>query len=202
VVNKNTANTATTESPKPKPQTKLAKPKTVAKKEAAKQPAKPKVVQKKEPKEEPELKRISYTDFQKKHNKQENKVAKAAPEKIVTPKLNVDDITSELENLVLAGPSSPSHAPSQLPSYTGHIRQRVDSVWQAPGGISGSHSQATVSYRVNPAGNLSHIHLLTSSGNKEFDNSILSAFERLSKVSPPPEREAYTFQLTFRLNQA
>ncbi len=150
------------------------------------------------PKEEP--KTISAADFFKEHGK-----PTPTPPKPVkptsAPKINVD--TSEsLKRLLNDGArnniqqASPGEQQA-LMDFIARLRRQIELAWNKPDGVADVF--AVVSVTVQPNGTLRPVVLITPSGNRVFDSSIISAVQHARNIGGPPTGRAETINYTFRM---
>lgn len=153
----------------------------------------------------PQTIRMSYKDFIKQQGPPKEKPKKAPPHQPGSPppKIDTTSITKQLQSLIVGSSSSSSYNDASqgeqeiLLSYIQSLKISIDTAWEKPDDLTGDRLTAIVEFTIFRDGSLSKIHLVQTSGNKRFDDSVLLAF-RKAKTSPPPQNESYTFRLTFR----
>ncbi|KXU34111.1 hypothetical protein AXK12_07995 [Cephaloticoccus capnophilus] len=98
-----------------------------------------------------------------------------------------------------AGGTALSRAESDLlEAYIALLRQRLRAAHTKPAGLS-DLLQAKVRFAIAADGTLSNLRIVTSSGSREFDDSVLAAFRKVRSIGPTPNGKADTWELTFKL---
>lgn len=90
---------------------------------------------------------------------------------------------------------------SELASYNSKLRARIDAAWDKPEGLAGMEIAVTVLFEVSASGRLSNVRLERRSGNQNFDQSVLAAFQRARSAGPTPTGQSHVFTMTLRLAQ-
>ena len=151
------------------------------------------------PKEKPppEVQIIDYLDFTREHPKDKPKPRPVAPSRdIDVHKIDVPD----------PSPSRPSPQLSRQPmsvlaDYSSRLRSRIDAAWVKPTQLAGVRLLADVVFDVSSSGRITNVRLRRGSGNKAFDQSILTAFRNASSAGPTPTGQPHQFSLPFRMGQ-
>ncbi len=82
-------------------------------------------------------------------------------------------------------------APAEKIAYADQLQQHVKTGWHwLPGG---NKMRALVRVRILPSGHIQDVQLEESSGNNNFDDSVVRAVRKASPVPPPPEKYANDF---------
>jgi len=98
-----------------------------------------------------------------------------------------------------AGGTALSRAESDLlEAYIALLRQRLRAAHVKPAGLS-DLLQTKVRFAIAADGILSNLRIVTSSGSREFDDSVLAAFRKVRSIGPTPNGKADTWELTFKL---
>jgi len=98
-----------------------------------------------------------------------------------------------------AGGTVLSRAESDLlEAYIALLRQRLRAAHVKPAGLS-DLLQTKVRFAIAADGTLSNLRIVTSSGSREFDDSVLAAFRKVRSIGPTPNGKADTWELTFKL---
>jgi len=98
-----------------------------------------------------------------------------------------------------AGGTALSRAESDLlEAYIALLRQRLRAAHVKPAGLS-DLLQTKVRFAIAADGTLSNLRIVTSSGSREFDESVLAAFRKVRSIGPTPNSKADTWELTFKL---
>ena len=146
---------------------------------------------------------IDYQDFTKEHLKDKPKPRPVAPR----PDISVHQI--DVPKLVIPrSPSATSPSPqlsrqqiSSLADYSSRLRLRIDAAWVKPTQLAGVRLLAEVVFDVSSSGRITNVRLRRGSGNKAFDQSILTAFRNASSAGPTPTGQPHQFSLPFRMGQ-
>ena len=192
-------------------ESKQAAPQPPVKKAPLKLPPVPKVntpkpsVPTPRPKEKPPPKPqiIDYRDFTKEHPKDKPKPRPVAPR----PDISVHQI--DVPKLIIPRTSSstipsPQLSPQQmsaLADYSSRLRSRIDAAWVKPAQLAGVRLFAEVVFDVSSSGRIANVRLRRGSGNKAFDQSILTAFRNASSAGPTPTGQSHQFSLPFRMGE-
>ena len=153
------------------------------------------------PKEKPQI--IDYRDFTKEHPKDKPKPRPVAPR----PDISVHQI--DVPKLIIPRTSSstipsPQLSPQQmsaLASYSSRLRSRIDAAWVKPAQLAGVSLLAEVVFDVSSSGQITNVRLRRGSGNKAYDQSILTAFRNASSAGPTPTGQPLQFSQPFRMGQ-
>jgi protein TonB len=153
------------------------------------------------PEEKPQI--IDYQDFTKEHLKDKPKPRPVAPR----PDISVHQI--DVPKLVISrSPSATSPSAqlsrqqiSALADYSSRLRSRIDAAWVKPTQLAGVRLLAEVVFDVSSSGRITNVRLRRGSGNKAFDQSILTAFRNASSAGPTPTGQLHQFSLPFRMGQ-
>ena len=146
---------------------------------------------------------IDYQDFTKEHLKDKPKPRPVAPR----PDISAHQI--DVPKLVIPrSPSATSLSPqlsrqqiSTLADYSSRLRSRIDAAWVKPAQLAGVRLLAEVVFDVSSSGRITNERLRRGSGNKAFDQSILTAFRNASSAGPTPTGQLHQFILPFRMGQ-
>ena len=146
---------------------------------------------------------IDYQDFTKEHLKDKPKPRPVAPR----PDISVHQIDVP-KLLIPRSPSATSPSPqvsrqqiSALAAYSSRLRSRIDAAWVKPTQLAGVRLLAEVVFDVSSSGRITNVRLRRGSGNKAFDQSILTAFRNASSAGPTPTGQPHQFSLPFRMGQ-
>ena len=89
---------------------------------------------------------------------------------------------------------------SELEAYFALLKARIKESHVPPEGVSNS-LEARVEFFVAADGSLSHVRIARSSGNAEFDRSVLGACERTHPIGARPDGRSETVEMTFRMRE-
>lgn len=146
-------------------------------------------------------KKISFTEYNKNNPKANRNPAPSRPRTSAPVKVGkISAGTGNLDKLAAAKISvkggTGAAMRSQLDLYITEIRRKAHSNWAIPTMAQGIDYTAEVQFRVSQNGAISGLRIIKSSGNPEFDSSVLSAMRSVS-LTPPPDNEPHTVTITF-----
>ncbi len=171
--------------PEPKPEPKpVEKPKKIK--------PKPQV------KPEPKPKTVNIKDWKKTHKKRtSSKPSKRQAKPIDVPKITMG--ASNLSSIANVSVRATNSAAMKniLAGYIQEIYIQARGNWAVP--TSATSLAATVEFNISRRGIISGLRIKESSGDKEFDNSVLSAFQSIS-LRPPPDNEPHLVTIRFTAN--
>lgn len=86
----------------------------------------------------------------------------------------------------------------QLSVYISFLLQELQRAHEPPPGVS-DKLEARVTFDITASGAILNPRISRSSGNREFDESVLDAFRRMRSIGPTPNRRADTWTVTFKM---
>jgi colicin import membrane protein len=89
---------------------------------------------------------------------------------------------------------------SELDAYFSLLKARIKENHTPPEGVSDS-LEARLEFFVAADGSLSHVRIIRSSGNSEFDRSVTEACEQTRSIGPRPDGRSETVQMTFKIHE-
>lgn len=89
---------------------------------------------------------------------------------------------------------------SLLDAYFSLLKARIKENHTPPEGVSDSLI-ARLEFFVAADGSLSHVHIVKSSGNSEFDRSVVEACERTRSIGSRPDGRSETVQMAFKMRE-
>lgn len=146
---------------------------------------------------------VNYEQFRK-ENKIKTPPARTQPAPGPTPRLNPDAIKRGVTDATGAnsagagGRELTASEGAALDRYFAMLRQQLQANHEKPGGLSDMLS-AEVSFTVAANGRLSGMRITRSSGNAEFDRSVIDSFVRVGSVGPRPDGKTDVRTLIFRM---
>jgi len=157
----------------------------------------------KPPPPKPEPKPISKAEFDRLHGNKPNPTAVKPTANRPPPRvrqINTRGIVGGSPSVSEgAGGTALSRAEADLlEAYIALLRQRLRAAHIKPAGLS-DLLQAKVRFAIAADGTLSNLRIVTSSGSREFDDSVLAAFGKVRTIGPTPNGKADTWELTFKL---
>ena len=128
---------------------------------------------------------------------------------VPTPRPDISVHQIDVPKLTLYRTSSPTRSSPQLSpqqmsalaDYSSRLRSRIDAAWVKPTQLAGVRLLAEVVFDVSSSGRITNVRLRRGSGNKAFDQSILTAFRNASSAGPTPTGQPHQFSLPFRMGQ-
>ena len=85
-------------------------------------------------------------------------------------------------------------------AYIAILIQRLKEAHQKPDGLS-DLLQTKVSFRLNADGSISDVSIVRSSGNNDYDNSVLAAFRKVRLPTPPTNLKTDVYSVTFKMKE-
>jgi len=166
-------------------------------------PVPPKPKPKPKPPPPPEPKKLSYEEYLRQRGGEikPQKVRKTQPKKITAPTIDTSDIRKNLNELLVDSSSvsqMSASAQSALNRYFSSIKPALKRAWQKPTNL-GNNLKCTVRFDISAGGKLLSPRITSSSGNSEFDASVLQAFKHIRGLGPTPDRRSYPLEIVFRM---
>lgn len=158
-----------------------------------------------EPETEPKVeqpKKMTKAEFDKLHGNQKNPTTVSQP-KVPTPrKIDIAGIVGGSVNTQTgAGGKALTRAESDaLDAYIALLLQRLRAAHVKPAGLSDLLS-AKVRFNIAANGTLSNVRIITSSGSREFDQSVLEAFAKVRSIGSTPNGKADVWEVTFKMRE-
>jgi colicin import membrane protein len=147
--------------------------------------------------EEAEQKRLTHEEFLK-----AQAAAKAAPKvtHIDAEGIGAGVIGGSTENKTggAGGKALTREEGSELDAYFALLKNRIHDNAEPLEGVS-DRLQARVEFFLAADGSISHVRILDSSGNHEFDRSAIEAVERTPSIGPRPDGRSDTRTVLYRL---
>lgn len=154
-------------------------------------------------------KKISYDEFKKKHGAPQSSKVAAAPRAAKVPRIDAEGIAGGVRGGSKAntrggggGKALTREEADEMAVYEAALRNRLKAAHEElkPAGL-GDTLSAEVSFFVAANGEIGNIRLTRSSGNAEFDQSVIAAFRRITWLGPRPDNRSDTWRLTFRMRE-
>lgn len=148
--------------------------------------------------------RMSYNDYLKKHP-----TPKPAPTTIRKP-ANVPRVDAQgIAQGVRGGSTANTRGggggnaltreqADRLSTYISLLLQELKKAHEPPAGVS-DQLEAKVTFDITASGAIMNPRITKSSGDKEFDRSVIEAFLRMRSIGPTPNRRSDTWTVTFRM---
>ncbi len=147
--------------------------------------------------------KVSYKDYLKKHPTPKPSVATAARAANV-PKVDVQGILGGVKGGSTAstrgggGKALTREESDQLSTYISFLIQELKRAHEPPSGVS-DQLETKVTFDITASGAILNPRITKSSGNREFDDSVLDAFRRMRSIGPTPNHRPDTWTVTFKM---
>lgn len=175
--------------------------------------AKPKVPEKPKAdtsmaKEVKKAQRMSYQEYLKKHPtpKQPPNSKLTAGKAAKVPKIDAQGIAQGVRGGSTAntkggggGKALTREQQDQLNTYISLLIQELKRAHEPPPGVS-DRLEARVTFDITASGAILNPRITKSSGDKEFDRSVIDAFLRMRSIGPTPNRRSDTWTVTFKMS--
>jgi colicin import membrane protein len=189
----------------------VAKPKP----KAAETPKPPeKAVKKPQPddsivKEMKKSQRMSYQEYLKKHPTPKQAPAKASSGAKTAPgkRIDVAGIVGGVKGGSTksksgeGGTALTREQQDRMSTYISMLLQELKRAHEPPPGVS-DRLEAKVTFDITASGAIMNPRISKSSGDKEFDESVIEAFLRMRSIGPTPNRRSDTWTVTFRMKDS
>ena len=141
------------------------------------------------------IKRMDYDQFLKENakTKPETLVPKTQTQVKPLPKFQVQP-TQQAE----VKPSQALDA-SARQKYGQDVFRQISAQWNKPSAYSGKNLSVKVQFVVLSNGRIKSVKIVESSGNANFDQSILNVFKAIAQFKPTPNGQNETFVMNFKL---
>jgi colicin import membrane protein len=147
--------------------------------------------------------KTSYQDFVKKNPiKKQSAVSQVREAKV--PRVDTKGIVGGVKGGSTAskggqgGTAMTREEADQLSTYISYLIQELKRAHEPPPGVS-DLLEARVTFDITASGAILNPRITRSSGNREFDESVLDAFRRMRSIGPTPNRRADTWTVNFRM---
>ena len=171
--------------PKPKPQI----PKKTIPVPSVTPKSIPKKISKPTPKPKPRPQKISFNQFQKKHNLSTPSPPQTLPNK-QAPKVRINPNNFSLPKITISNPSNTSSSvdPTVLNLYLGKVKAKLEATWKSLQSNSpiATGGEAFLSFSISPSGTLVSAYISRSSGNAALDRLVLEVSKAVGNLGRPP----------------
>jgi colicin import membrane protein len=147
--------------------------------------------------------KTSYQDFLKKNPiKKQSAVSQVRAARV--PRINTKGVIggvaggSTTSKGGQGGKAMTREEADQLSVYISFLIQELKRAHEPPPGVS-DKLEARVTFDITAGGAILNPRISRSSGNREFDESVLDAFRRMRSIGPTPNRRADTWTVTFKM---
>lgn len=147
--------------------------------------------------------KVSYKDYLKKHPTPKPSVASAA-RAVNAPKVDVQGVLGGAKGGSTAstrgsgGKALTREEQDQLSTYISFLIQELKRAHEPPSGVS-DQLETKVTFDITASGAILNPRISKSSGNREFDDSVLDAFRRMRSIGPTPNHRPDTWTVTFKM---
>src|SRR6478735_7823064 len=157
-------------------------------------------------KEMQKTQRMSYKDYIKKHPTPKAAPAQSSSGTKVASSKRIDTagIAGGLKNGSAkskggeGGKALTREQQDQMSTYISLLIQELKRAHEPPPGVS-DRLEARVTFDITASGAIMNPRISKSSGDKEFDDSVIEAFLRMRSIGPTPNRRSDTWTVTFRM---
>jgi TonB family protein len=150
--------------------------------------------------------RMSYQEYLKKHP-----TPKAPPAKMTArttakaPRIDAQGIAQGVRGGSTAntkggggGKALTREQQDAFNTYISMLIQELKNAHEPPAGVS-DRLEAKVTFDITASGAILNPRITKSSGDKEFDRSVIEAFLRMRSIGPTPNRRSDTWTVTFKM---
>jgi protein TonB len=144
---------------------------------------------------------ISYEDYVRQHGPPRTQPARTQPPRPVTvPRINTTftaNIRETVINLDRLGELTDAEQ-SALDRWISRLKEALRRSWDKPTALAESLA-TVVEFDVASNGRFSNVRVTRGSGNRQFDDSVVGAFNRLGSAGATPDGRLQQLRLTFRM---
>lgn len=158
-------------------------------------------------KEVKKAQRMSYQEYLKKHPtpKQTAATLKATAKPTKVPKIDAQGIAQGVKGGSTAntkggggGRALTREQQDAMNTYISMLIQELKRAHEPPPGVS-DRLEARVTFDITASGAILNPRIVKSSGDREFDQSVIEAFLRMRSIGPTPNRRSDTWTVTFKM---
>lgn len=158
-------------------------------------------------KEVKKAQRLSYNEYLKKHPtpKQSASSKQTTKSTAKVPRIDATGIAQGVKSGSAAnqkggggGKALTREQADALDTYFSMLIQELKRAHEPPAGVS-DDLQTQVTFDITASGAIMNPRIKKSSGNKEFDRSVIEAFLRVRSIGPMPTRRPDTVTVTFKM---
>jgi len=147
--------------------------------------------------------RVSYKDYLKKHPTPKP-AATTTGRAASVPKIDTQGVLGGVKGGSTAstrgsgGKALTREESDQLSTYISFLIQELKRAHEPPSGVS-DQLETKVTFDITASGAILNPRITKSSGNREFDESVLDAFRRMRSIGPTPNHRPDTWTVTFKM---
>jgi TonB family protein len=158
-------------------------------------------------KEVKQAQRMSYQEYLKKHPtpKQAPSSPKTTTKPAKVPKIDTQGIAQGVKGGSTAntkggggGKALTREQQDAMNTYISMLIQELKRAHEPPPGVS-DRLEARVTFDITASGAILNPRIVKSSGDREFDQSVIEAFLRMRSIGPTPNRRSDTWTVTFKM---
>lgn len=149
--------------------------------------------------------KVSYQEYLKKHPTPKQSAASTVRRAANVPKIDTQGILKGVRGGSTAnttggqgGKALTREEADQLSVYISFLIQELKRAHEPPPGVS-DQLETKVRFDITASGAILNPQIVKSSGNREFDESVLDAFRRMRSIGPTPNRRPDTWTVTFKM---
>ena len=149
--------------------------------------------------------RLSYQDYLKKHPIPKQPKPAPAQRGANVPRIDAEGIADGVRGGSTAnkrggggGNALTREQQSELNTYISFLLSELKAAHEPPPGVS-DQLEARVTFEISADGTISNPRIARSSGNRDFDDSVLAAFRKVRPIGPTPNGKGDTWTVTFRM---
>jgi len=152
--------------------------------------------------------RISYQDYLKKHPTPKASATPPKPRAAgKVPRIDTQGITRGVVGGSTAntrggggGNALTREEQSAMDTYTTFLKAALREAHEPPSGVN-DKLKAQVTFDITAGGAILYPRITKTSGDREFDQSVLEAFRRVKSIGPIPDGKAHVWTLTFEMQE-
>jgi TonB family protein len=149
--------------------------------------------------------KVSYQEYLKKNPIPKQSAASTVRRAAKVPKIDTQGIAAGVKNGSTAntrggggGKALTREEQNQLNTYISLLIQALKNAHEPPSGVS-DQLETRVTFDITASGAILNPRISKTSGNREFDESVIDAFRRMRSIGPTPNRRADTWTVTFKM---
>ena len=142
------------------------------------------------------IKRLDYKQFLKENAKLKSQIKDKPIQNKLKP---LPKFQAQVDSQAFPSPMHSSDS-SALQEYGRYVFSKISDPWNKPSVNSGKNLSVKVKFLVLSTGRIESVKIVQSSGNQNFDNSILKVFKTIAQFKPTPSGNKETFTMNFKLS--
>ncbi len=150
--------------------------------------------------------KMSYKEYLRTHPTPKQTATATAPRKSgAVPRIDAQGIAEGVRGGSTAntrggggGKALTREEQNEFDTYISRLVQELKRAHEPPPGVS-DQLEAKVTFDITASGAIMNPRIAKSSGNAEFDESVLEAFRKVRSIGPTPNRKSDTWSVLFRM---